>query len=169
MRNPLARAAPAALILAAVAGCQPATKGDVTPKASASADGAGPADAPSPVGPKPSANAPFAAISADETIRFVGTEPFWGGTIHAGEMLYTTPENQKGDAIAVSRFAGNNGLGFSGSLKGAAVDMTVTPGACSDDMSDRTYPFTVTLRLGEEQRSGCAWTDRTPFTGAANP
>ena len=84
-------------------------------------------------------------------------------------MVYSTPENQEGETIAVRRFAGNNGLGFSGMFDGAPFDMTITPGACSDGMSDRTYPFTVTLKLGEEQRNGCAWTERTPFTGPANP
>lgn len=98
-----------------------------------------------------------------------GTEPFWGGTISGTELVYARPENQQGRAIAVRRFAGNNGLGFSGSLDGAPLDLAVTPGACSDGMSDRTYPYTVTLKLGEEQRSGCAWTERTPFTGPENP
>jgi uncharacterized membrane protein len=45
----------------------------------------------------------------------------------------------------------------------------VTRGACSDGMSDREYPFTVTLQVGEEKRMGCAWTDKMPFTGPANP
>ena len=47
--------------------------------------------------------------------------------------------------------------------------MTVTPLSCSDGMSDRTYPFTVTLEIGEETRNGCGWTDRQPFEGPANP
>ncbi len=126
----------------------------------------------SPAKPSPvvaSGEGVFSAIGADETIRFTGTEPFWGGSVTGAELVYSTPENQDGDKIAVRRFAGNNGLGFSGSLNGGPFDMTVTPGSCSDGMSDRTYPFTVTLKLGEEQRSGCAWTERTPFSGLENP
>lgn len=160
--------AAAAVLMGATTACQPAADGSAGPTAAPSAEA--PSSGPSAsIEPTSGQSAPFAAIASDETIRFTGTEPFWGGTIRAGEMLYSTPENQEGQAIAVSRFAGNNGLGFSGSLDGRAVDLTVTPGSCSDGMSDRTYPFTVTLRLGEEQRSGCAWTDRTPFTGPANP
>jgi uncharacterized membrane protein len=158
----------AAAIVIAAAACQPADDRAGVSSGAASEAKSQPAP-PAPTVVDSGRTAPFAAIAADETIRFTGTEPFWGGTIRAGEMLYSTPENQEGQAIAVSRFAGNNGLGFSGSLDGRAVDLTVTPGSCSDGMSDRTYPFTVTLRLGEEQRSGCAWTDRTPFTGPANP
>lgn len=142
----------------------------------ASADGTDPpgsalpsAAPPAPIAAGSGGQPAFGAIRADETIRFVGTEPFWGGTISGGEMIYSTPENQAGDKIAVRRFAGNNGLGFSGSLDGRAVDMTITPGSCSDGMSDRTFPFTATLKLGEEQRNGCAWTDRMTFSETSQP
>ena len=88
---------------------------------------------------------------------------------HPTKPTYSTVEDPDGTTIAVERFAGNNGLGYSGSLDGTSFDMAITPGECSDGMSDRTYPFTVTLRIGEEQRTGCAWTDRMPFSGPANP
>lgn len=158
MRNAIILGA-AALLASA---CQPA--------GSPAAPAAGGANAgAAPTGIVSSQGAAFEAIAPEETIRFVGTEPFWGGAVTGGEMVYSTPENQAGDTIAVSRFAGNNGLGFSGTYNGAPLDVTVTPGACSDGMSDRSYPFTVTLKLGAAQRAGCAWTDRTPFSGPANP
>ena len=113
--------------------------------------------------------APTRSSRTDETIRFVGTEPFWGGEVSGGSLTYSTPENQNGTTIAIERFAGNNGLGLSGMFEGQAFDMTVTPGECSDGMSDRAYPFTVTLKIGAEQRSGCAWTERTPFSGPEHP
>ena len=50
-------------------------------------------------------------------------------------------------------------------LDGARFDMTVTPGECSDGMSDRTYPYTVTLAIGQQTRLGCGWTDAEPATG----
>lgn len=111
----------------------------------------------------------FDAIAVGETIRLVGTEPFWGGTVTGGELVYTSLENQAGERIAVKRFAGNSGLGFSGTRNGQPLDLTITRGVCSDGMSDRSFPYTATLRLGAEQRTGCAWTDRQPFTGPANP
>ena len=163
----LLAATAAATVMTATA-CQPADERAGAPGAAAS-EGSAPAAPSTPTAQDSGQNAPFAAITADETIRFTGTEPFWGGTIRAGEMLYSTPENQAGEAIAVSRFAGNNGLGFSGSLDGRAVDLTVTPGSCSDGMSDRTYPFTVTLEIGEETRNGCGWTEAEPFAGPENP
>lgn len=123
-------------------------------------------------GPAASASSPgpvFDAVRADETIRFTGTEPFWGGEVAEDQLIYRTPENQAGEPVPVQRFAGNNGLGFSGTLGGKPFDLAITPGSCSDGMSDRTYPYTATLRVGEEQRTGCAWTDRQPFSGSQQP
>ena len=162
----------AAAMLLSVAGCTPAGKDSAEPEA-ASADASNAEALPQGSPPAPVATtggqAPFAAIVPAESIRLVGTEPFWGGTLRGSELLYSTPENQAGESIAVRRFAGNNGLGFSGMRDGKPFDLTITPGTCSDGMSDRSYPFTATLKLGEEQRNGCAWTDRMPFSGTQTP
>jgi uncharacterized membrane protein len=82
-------------------------------------------------------------------------------------LLYTTPENPGGTTISVSRTAGNNGLGFNGEMGGRRFDMAVSLADCSDGMSERTYPFTVTLSFGAEQRGGCGWTAARPFRAAA--
>ena len=111
----------------------------------------------------------FDGIAAEETIYLTGTEPFWGGEITGSKAQYSTPENQDGTMFEVERFAGNNGLAYTGQIDGGNFDLTVTPGDCSDGMSDRSYPFTATLKIGEEQRNGCAWTDRQPFTGPKSP
>lgn len=112
---------------------------------------------------------PFAEIAPGETLRFTGTEPFWGGSVTGTSLTYSTPENQDGTTIPVERFAGRNGMSFSGKLDGRDFIMAVTPGACSDGMSDRTYPFTVMLRLARETRNGCAWSDAHPFKGSPAP
>lgn len=112
---------------------------------------------------------PFGEITPAETLHFLGTEPFWGGKVTGGSLNYSTPATPEGTRIAVSRFAGRNGLGLSGKLADKTFDMTVTPGKCSDGMSDRSFPFTVTLKLGEEVREGCGWTDRQSFTQNKGP
>ena len=112
---------------------------------------------------------PYSEIAEDEVLRFTGNEPFWGGQVSGKTLTYTTPEDQDGQVIAVERFAGRGGISFSGLLGGADFEMTVTPLGCSDGMSDRTYPFTVTLAIGEDRRNGCAWSERHPFEGPEHP
>ena len=107
---------------------------------------------------------PFADIAEAETVHVTGTEPFWSAEASGDMLIYRTPENPDGIAIAVERFAGRGGLSFSGSANGASFDLTVTPGECSDGMSDNTYPYTATLALGQDTRFGCAWTDAEPGT-----
>lgn len=113
---------------------------------------------------------PYGGVAAAEILKFTGTEPFWSGEISGTTLRWTTPENQTGTVLTVKRFAGRNGLSFSGTLEGKSFDMTVTPDpACSDGMSDRTYPFNVTVRIGEDMRNGCAWSAQHPFTGPKQP
>ena len=107
----------------------------------------------------------YDGIGPEEVISLGGTEPFWGATITGSELNYTTPENLDGTIASVERFAGNGGLSFSGTLDGKALNATVTPGACSDGMSDFTYPFTATVMLGDALLEGCAHTDKQPKTG----
>ena len=111
----------------------------------------------------------FAAIGEGETLRFTGTEPFWGGEATGERLTYDTPENPDGTTIDVTRFSGLNGLSLSGELDGEAFDMAVSETPCSDGMSDRDYPFSIMLRIGDETRHGCGWTKARPFTGPANP
>lgn len=127
----------------------------------------GATDATTPAGESPSQA--YAGIGAGEVLRFTGTEPFWGGSVTGGSLTYTTPEDPAGTTIAVRRFAGNNGLAFSGSLGGSRFDMAVSEALCSDGMSDRSYPFSVTLRIADDLRRGCGWTDARRFTGPENP
>lgn len=110
-------------------------------------------------------NQPFHAIAPDEVVHFIGTEPFWGGEVSGTSLTWSTPDNVEGESITVARFAGRGGLSFTGTLQGEQLDMAVTPASCSDGMSDRTFPFAVTVQLGGRQLSGCGWTDRQGFTG----
>lgn len=111
----------------------------------------------------------FAAITEQETFHFTGTEPFWGGTVTGTTLTWNTPENPEGETVPVQRFSGNNGLAYTGELGPAMFDMAVTKASCSDGMSDRTYPFTVTVQISEQVRRGCGWTEAKPFEGAERP
>ena len=111
----------------------------------------------------------FTGIDDGEIVTLSGTEPFWNVEIRGDIALFKSPENPDGTSFVVDRFAGLNGLSFSGQLDGASFDAMVTPGDCSDGMSDRTYPYTVTVTWGQEQLKGCGHTDRQPFTGPQTP
>ena len=129
----------------------------------------GPADAAGAAPGDDEDPAPYSGIGASETVRFLGNEPFWGGEASGDKLIYKTPENIDGTTIEIERFAGRNGLSLSGQMEDAPFDMAITPGECSDGMSDRTYPFTVTLQVSGEQRGGCAWTESKPFSGPEHP
>ena len=128
-------------------------------------DGASPAAVPG----NTDDTAPFAEIAESEVLQFVGTEPFWGGEVGGTTLTYSTPENQDGVQIEVARFAGRGGISYSGMLDGTSFEMTITSLTCSDGMSDRTYPFTVSLEIGDDKRNGCAWSEQHPFDGPENP
>ncbi len=106
---------------------------------------------------------PFGEIKPGETVRFTGTEPFWGGEVTGQSLVWKTPETPEGQVVSVARFAGRGGLSFSGTLSGQEMLLLVTPGACSDGMSDRHYPYVATVRLGEAEYRGCAWTDAQSY------
>lgn len=112
---------------------------------------------------------PFDRVAADEVVTLTGTEPFWAVTITGKTARYSNPEHPEGFDFAVTRFAGNGGLGFSGELFGAPFTATLTPGECSDGMSDRTYPYVATIALSGETLTGCGYTDRQPYTGDPAP
>jgi len=131
-----------------------------------------PDSAPAPEGALPAGDEdtrPYDGIRESETLRFTGTEPFWGGDVTGSRLTYSTIEDQDGTAIEVERFAGRGGLSFHGQLHGQDFEMMITELGCSDGMSDRTYPFTVTLQIDEDTRNGCGWTERMPFDGPETP
>jgi len=90
-------------------------------------------------------------------IKAVGTEPFWSADVDGRCVTYSTPENQQGIRIW-TRFSGTRETGeWSGSLGKDRFILATRPDAgCSDGMSDRTYPIAVRLKIGGDERRGCA-------------
>lgn len=115
--------------------------------------------------PKPGDMPRYAGVGEGETITAVGNEPFWQARIEGSSLTWSTPENIEGETIAVTRFAGNGGLGFSGRLDGEALQLALTPGSCDDTMSERSYPFTVTVTLGTRLLEGCGYSGSKPYSG----
>lgn len=116
---------------------------------------------------------PFSDISDTASISAIGTEPFWALEIEPQgdgySASYSNPENIDGTSFEVHRFAGNNGIGFSGELDGGPLQVALTPGKCSDAMSDREYPYIATVAMKSRTLFGCAYTSEEPFSGPEAP
>ncbi len=89
--------------------------------------------------------------------RALGTEPFWAVTNGSAGLRYMTPENSEGVAVTVTgEDEQENSRNVTGTLEDNIFTIEIAVATCSDGMSDRIYPFTATLKLGEEERRGCA-------------
>lgn len=111
----------------------------------------------------------YDGIASDDAISLLGNEPFWTIAIKNEALIFSAPDLPDDIETQVVRFAGNGGLSFSGELDGKAIIAMVTPGECSDSMSDRTYPFTATVQWGDSALEGCGYTQQHPFIGEENP
>ena len=111
----------------------------------------------------------FDQIAGDDTVYAAGNEPFWSTKISGGLVRYKALAGDIDASFPINRFTGNSGLGFSGEWEGQPFDLTVTSGACDDTMAERNYPFTATLKVGEDIYTGCGWSDAHPYTETEAP
>jgi uncharacterized membrane protein len=83
--------------------------------------------------------------------RAVGTEPFWALTIDAHWMKFEAPD-QRSVTVATPRVI----HGFAGEIyQTRRIGVNTVHKACSDGMSDRTYPDTVQVTVDGRQYRGC--------------
>lgn len=91
------------------------------------------------------------------SFRALGTEPFWAIHVSDGTLRYMTPENQEGTVVPFTRIpAGDGEVSLDAVLNGRKLHLAGRIAECSDGMSDRVYPFTVTVTLGDGTLEGCA-------------
>jgi len=139
-------------LLAVTAACQPSSQALPVPEPSAEA-------APTTTAAPPAAaRAAKPPLVLPERFTAVGTEPFWAAQVDGARLTYTTPEDQVGQAIAIARRGERDLVELRGNLDGKPLALTVSPGPCSDGMSDTVYPFAVVRRWGEDEQHGCART-----------
>ncbi len=99
-----------------------------------------------------------------EVLHFTGTEPFWAGTVRRTRMVYSSPDNGKGEVIRVRRQDAPHRIRFRGRMaRDGMFTMIVLARPCSDGMSDNAYPYDVTIDFGSNRLLGCGWTARHPY------
>lgn len=107
---------------------------------------------------EPAAPAPMlAGVDLTKPVKLVGTEPFWGIELTGTEVIYSgldRPEQRGPQPRPVIQ--GTVATFGTETTAGTDIDITLTATECSDGMSDRTYPMTALVKVGEEELSGCA-------------
>lgn len=94
----------------------------------------------------------LAGVALDQPLRILGTEPFWAITTDDNDVLLERPD------AAARHFtpAGFHLAGNQAELRSTTLSIVLTPGPCSDGMSDRKYPLTAEVRLDDAVLKGCA-------------
>ena len=138
------------LAVLALAGCKASEAPEPLPSATVTG-AAESVQAPAPAVP------PAPPVAGPERFQALGTEPFWSvEVLENGQLRYATPERQEGALIAATLHRSGGVLAFAGTLAGERFALAITPGTCSDGMSDNSYPFSATLTLGARRERGCA-------------
>jgi len=92
-----------------------------------------------------------------DKLKALGTEPFWSLAIDGGAIAYSTVDQPKPVVGRAVRSEEGSALNLAGTLAGRTATVRVVPATCSDGMSDRVYPYAVTVELGTETLRGCAF------------
>ena len=81
----------------------------------------------------------------------VGTEPFWNLLIDEHKLTFTQPEAQP-----VLQPTPKVIVGIAGEIyQTPRIDVNIVHAACSDGMSDRTYPDKVQVTVDGRRFNGC--------------
>lgn len=100
--------------------------------------------------PWPRRNAQTAAWHA------FGNEPFWSVEARGATLVFKTPDDQAGVTLSGRRVPSLVGTVILGNGPKGEFHLGITPGECSDGMSDRTYQHTSTFIYAGTTYKGCA-------------
>jgi uncharacterized membrane protein len=107
--------------------------------------------------PLPETAPVLAGVDLGKPVRALGTEPFWSVEITPDALIYTRVDQPM-------QRAPNRGATVQGTVAtyvtttdlNEALNVVLIATECSDGMSDRTYPLTVKVEIGDDELSGCA-------------
>lgn len=115
-----------------------------------------PPEAPAEPPPAP-APAVLGGVDLNQPLRALGTEPFWAVEITPSALVYSgvdRPEQRAANPGPVIQ--GATAVYATATDQGAALVVTLIATECSDGMSERTYPLTARVEIGQETLNGCA-------------
>ena len=105
-----------------------------------------------PPGPGYPPGSPPPAYPGEATYRAIGTEPFWDLEI-GRDMVFTDRGNNN---FRVIERTPRPIVGVAGEIyQTPRLNVNIVHGRCSDGMSDRTYPDSVTVRVDGREFRGC--------------
>jgi uncharacterized membrane protein len=134
----IAAAAPLAVVMLALCACsEPASE---------------PASAPAPA----AVSALLAGVDLGEPVQALGTEPFWSVEITPAAVTYSSPDGPPIMAPNPGPTVQGTTAAYKATAGGQALEITLIATECSDGMSDRTYPLTAIVKLGDRTLNGCA-------------
>lgn len=114
-------------------------------------------DTSEPVQPAPQSIAPVSAPPQTSrtppeatSYRALGTEPFWSVTVRQGRATLERPDRPP-LTVAITLTQDPRALRY----VGAGLTLLVTPGPCSDGMSDALYTDRAQVAFGEGTLKGC--------------
>ena len=128
---------------------------------------AGSPEAPPPAAPSLS----MAGVDLTGDLRLIGTEPFWDLDLLGDRMVYSGVDRPEQAAPRPEPVVAGTTATWTGAMEdGTPLVVMVMDTPCSDGMSDRTYPLTARVEVGEETLNGCAATPRAIATsGESGP
>jgi uncharacterized membrane protein len=113
-------------------------------------------NAPQPA-PQPETAAMLGEVDLSRPVRALGAEPFWGVEITPDALVYTRVDQPE-------QRAPNRGVTVQGTVAtfttttnlNRPLNVSLMATECSDGMSDRAYPLTARVEIGDQTLNGCA-------------
>lgn len=96
------------------------------------------------------AEPPSALPPPSDEYRAIGTEPFWAATVRNGQLSLERPSAET-LRLPVARSVGRSVIRYTGD----GFSMSVTPGPCSDGMSNAMWSDRVQIAFAEGTLKGC--------------
>lgn len=96
-------------------------------------------------------------VDLGQPLRALGTEPFWAVDLTGTELIYAGVDRPEQRAPQPQPVVQGTTVTYKATTaSGAAIGVMLAATECSDGMSDRTYPLSAIVQIGDETLTGCA-------------